>query len=250
MQSALKVSIVTIVYNSEKTLEDTIKSVLSQTYPNIEYIIIDGGSTDKSMDIVRKYQTRISKVISEPDRGISDAFNKGIKHATGDLIGILNADDYYTNDAVETVVECLDERHDVYCANLNLLGLNDRVQLRKSKVGWLNFGMYIMHPTTFVRKAVYNVVGGYDVQIKIAMDFDMMLRIKKHGYKFKYINKEIAFMRTQGVSSDVRKMHREELMVMRKNLVGLAYYASFVFNQLNRLRWRYFYKNPLNTPGQ
>src|SRR4051794_14825027 len=114
------VSIITIVYNSDKTLEDTIKSVLQQSYPHIEYILIDGGSTDQSLSIIKRYD-KFVKWISEPDKGISDAFNKGIKMSTGELIGIINADDWYEDGAIETIVKHLEKNCDVYCGNINLI---------------------------------------------------------------------------------------------------------------------------------
>ena len=100
-----KISIITITFNSEKTLEETIESVLSQNYPNLEYLIIDGGSSDGTLEIVKRYKDKIDFVISEPDRGISDAFNKGIRYATGEIVGIINSDDLLLPDALHKVAE-------------------------------------------------------------------------------------------------------------------------------------------------
>jgi glycosyltransferase involved in cell wall biosynthesis len=239
-----KVSIITVVYNAVDTIENTIQSVIEQTYPNIEYIVIDGGSTDGTMEVINRYKDRISKIVSERDKGIADAFNKGIALATGDWIGMINADDWYAYNAVERIIMSVTSNDVICCGNLILIGKNGYAECKKSKVSWLNFGMYIMHPTCFVRKEVYRNVGLYDTTLKIAIDFDMFLRIKAAGYRIKYIKEMLAFMHTGGVSSDVVTMHHEELTVMRRHLRSLSYLASASFNYLNRLRWRFFYDSP------
>jgi glycosyltransferase involved in cell wall biosynthesis len=239
-----KVSVITIVYNAVDTIENTIQSVIEQTYPNIEYIIIDGGSTDGTLQIIEQYKNSISKIITGPDMGIADAFNKGIALATGDWIGMINADDWYAYNAIERVMLNVSANDTICCGNLTLIGENGFALCKKSKVRWLNLGMYVMHPTCFVRKEVYERIGLYDTSLKIAVDFDMFLRIKSRGFKIKYIKEMIAFMRTGGTSSNVVQMHQEELIVMRRHLHHLLYLTSASFNYLNRLRWRFFYQNP------
>jgi glycosyltransferase len=145
------------------------------------------------------------------------------------------------------MMHSVNKQDDVCCGNIMLIGSNGVERNKKSKVGWLNFGMYIMHPTCFVKKEVYSQVGGYDTGLKIAMDFDFFLRIKNNGFKIKYVDEVVAYMRLDGVSNDAVKMHKEELSVMRRHLKGLSYFNSYLFNYLNRLRWRYFYKDPLRT---
>jgi glycosyltransferase involved in cell wall biosynthesis len=245
-----KVTIITTVYNAVGTIEQTLKSVINQTYKNIEYIIVDGGSTDGTLQVLYKYRDKISGMISESDKGIADGFNKGVAMATGEWIGMLNADDWYMPDAVKLMVEHTDAGDSVCCANLRLIGENGYERIKKSKVGWLNFGMYIMHPTCFVKRSVYQKVGEYDIAFKIAMDFDMFLRIKRAGYKIKYIDEHIACMRTNGVSSNTAKMHAEELAVMKRNLNGGGLLLSRIFNYLNKLRWRLWYKDPFRTNSQ
>lgn len=242
-----KVTIITTVFNAAETIEQTIISVVNQTYKNIEYIIVDGGSTDGTVKIIEKYRHKIQFVISEPDKGIADGFNKGIAAATGEWIGLINADDWYTLDAVALAMLYTSNNDNVCCGNLQLIGGNGYQRLKKSKVGWLNYGMYIMHPTCFVRKRVYDKVGHYDTHLKIAMDFDMFLRIKRAGFAIKYIDEHIAYMRTFGVSNNVQKMHAEERAVMKKNLDGFDFFLSGVFNYLNKLRWRLWYKDPFRT---
>ena len=239
-----KVSVITIVYNAVDTIENTIQSVIEQTYPNIEYIIIDGGSTDGTLQIIEQYKNSISKIVTGPDKGIADAFNKGIALATGDWIGMINADDWYAYNAIERVMLNVSANDTICCGNLTLIGENGFALCKKSKVRWLNLGMYVMHPTCFVRKEVYQRIGLYDTSLKIAVDFDMFLRIKSRGFKIKYIKEMIAFMRTGGTSSNVVQMHQEELIVMRRHLHHLLYLTSASFNYLNRLRWRFFYQNP------
>lgn len=242
-----RVSIITVVYNAVATIEDTIQSVINQTYRNIEYIIVDGGSTDGTLNVVNKYLEHIARFISEPDKGIADGFNKGIALATGDWIGMINADDWYAPHAVAVMMNNGSAKDDVRCGNIMLIGKNGFEREKKSKVSWLNFGMYIMHPTCFIRKEVYRQTGKYDVSLKIAMDFDMFLRIKYSGFKIAHIDETVAYMRMDGVSNDTVKMHHEELAVMRRHLRGLSYFNSWMFNYLNRLRWKYFYKDPLRT---
>jgi glycosyltransferase involved in cell wall biosynthesis len=242
-----KVSIITTVYNAAATIERTILSVIHQTYKNVEYIIVDGGSTDGTLQIINQYKDRISHVISEPDKGIADGFNKGIAIATGEWIGLINADDWYALDAIKLVINNTSPKDSVCCGNIFLLGANGHNHYKKSKVSWLNFGMYIMHPTCFIRNEVYKQVGTYDTSLKIAMDFDMFLRIKRKGFKIKYIDELLAYMRTGGISADVTKMHSEELTVMGRHLPGLYYLLASSFNYLNRLRWRFFYKDPFGA---
>lgn len=239
-----RVSVITTVYNAADTIESTILSVLHQSYPNIEYIIVDGGSTDGTLAIIEQYKDRIARVVSECDKGIADGFNKGIAMATGEWIGMINADDWYAANAIETIIDNITSADDVCCGNLVLVGDNGYQQMKNSKVSWLNFGMYIMHPTCFVRAAVYRQIGVYDISLKIAMDFDMFLRIRAEGYRIKYVNELIAYMNTGGVSRDVVKMHNEELTVMRRHLHKLDLLLAAVFNYLNRLRWRFFYRDP------
>jgi glycosyltransferase involved in cell wall biosynthesis len=243
-----KVTIITVVYNAVNTIEDTIKSVINQTYKNIEYIIVDGGSTDGTLEIIEKYRSRIDSFISEPDKGIGDGFNKGISMASGEWIGMINADDWYATDAVDNIMHGVSKDDYVCCGNIRLIGGNGAERDKKSKVSWLNFGMYIMHPSCFVRNCVYRQVGKYDISLKIAMDFDMFLRIKGYGYHIRYVDMMVAYMRMGGVSNNTVKMHREELKVMRRHLHGFDYLLSSLFNYLNRLRWRYFYKDPLREP--
>lgn len=222
-------SIITISYNSEKSIEQTIKSVLNQSYSNIEYIIVDGLSTDKTMDIVTSYidvfkeKGFIFKYISEPDKGISDAFNKGINLANGKLVGIINSDDWYEPNAVETIVGNIGNNFSIYCGCLNLYDSNlNYLKTRKSRPGLLPLGMYVMHPTVFVKREIYEN-NLFDTSLKIAMDYDVLLKFRKRGFKIKNIDKVISNMRLGGISWDIDRMRYEEKTVMKRNLNTALY---------------------------
>lgn len=193
------VSVITVVYNGEKYIESAIRSVLHQTYDNIEYIIIDGGSTDNTPGIIEKYKSKIALSISEKDRGISDAFNKGISHATGEIIGILNADDWYEKDTVEKIMTQM-ANADVIYGDLRLWN-NDKVDfILKGNHQSLDSEMRLNHPTVFVKKHCYTRFGVFNEMYKCGMDYDMMLRLKINGCQFAYIPSVLANMRWGGLS--------------------------------------------------
>ncbi|PWT78924.1 MAG: glycosyltransferase [Bacteroidetes bacterium] len=199
MDSLPLVSIITVSYNAKAYIEQAILSVLEQSYKNIEYIIIDGGSTDGTIDIIKKYEDRISKWISEKDRGISDAFNKGLKMASGSLIGMINGDDWYEPSTVEKIVRQIGE-NDIAYGDLRLFkeGKTDFVLRGNHK--FLDREMTINHPTVFVRKRCYEEFGLFDEKYKCAMDYDLMLRFWSNRCSFKYIPEVLANMRWEGLS--------------------------------------------------
>ncbi len=206
----MKVSIVTITYNSEKTLKDTIESVVGQTYRDIEYIIVDGNSTDKTIEIVNSYGDKISKFISEKDNGIYDAMNKGLRLATGDIVGILNSDDvYFDKYVIENVVKRFEEKlvdsvyGDLYYVEEN--DLSKVVRYWKSsdfKEGSFAKGWHPPHPTFFVKREVYEKYGLFDLEMKVSADFELMLRfLEKHRISTTYLPKVLVRMRTGGESN-------------------------------------------------
>ena len=181
----MKVSIITVCFNSSKTIEETIQSVLSQDYPNIEYLVIDGGSIDGTQTIIQKYQGKIASWVSEPDQGMYAAMNKGISMATGDVIGILNSDDVYVSSrAVSELMYVMSKaKADVVFADLILVDQNNlnkvlryydsgRFQPRKFRWGWMP-----AHPTVFVKKKYYDRVGLFALDYQIAADYEMLIRI-------------------------------------------------------------------------
>jgi glycosyltransferase len=206
----MKVSIITISYNSAETIEDTIKSVVSQDYQNIEYIIIDGASKDATLSIVDKYKDKIAKVVSEKDKGIYDAMNKGVQNATGDIIGILNSDDYYYDTTViSEVVRLFElEKTDGLYADLVYVDRTDSDKIiRYWKSGNYKPGKFLKgwmppHPTFFVKKEVYQNFGLYNTDLRSAADYEYMLRvIHKHGISLTYMPRILTKMRVGGMSN-------------------------------------------------
>ena len=206
----MKVSIITVVYNASSTIEDTITSVLNQSYPNIEYIIVDGQSNDGSIDIIKKYSNRISKFKSEKDEGIYDAMNKGIAMATGDVVGILNADDVYEHaEVIKNIVTKFHEKNsDAVYADLKYVMKNDLNKvIRYWKLGKYSDGKFLYgwmppHPTFFVKKDVYNKLGFYRTDLKSASDYELMLRfIHVNKINIDYLPEVIIRMREGGVSN-------------------------------------------------
>lgn len=205
-----KVSIITVCYNSEKTIEDTIKSVINQSYPNIEYIVIDGVSNDNTLAIISKYKDKITKIVSEKDKGIYDAINKGIRLATGDIIANLNSDDFYIdNNVIADVVATFEnEKTDTLYADLyyvDAVDTNKIVRYWKSKQykeGLFLKGWMPPHPTFFVKKEVYQKYGLFDLQFKSAADYEIMLRfIHRFKTSIAYLPRVIVKMRVGGVSN-------------------------------------------------
>lgn len=206
----MKVSIITITYNSGATLRDTIESVVNQSYPNIEYIIVDGLSNDNTLSIVDEYKGKIAKVVSEKDHGLYDALNKGIKLASGDIIGLIHSDDFYTNsDVIGDVVKTITEQNaDAVYADLYYVDKDDTSRIfRKWKSGNYKHGMFLNgwmppHPTFFVKKEIYEKYGSFNLQLKSAADYELMLRfIHKHQIKLAYLPEFIIKMRVGGKSN-------------------------------------------------
>lgn len=205
-----KISIITTSYNSSKTIRDTIDSVVSQDYENIEYIIIDGNSTDDTIDIINSYGNKISCLISEDDDGLYDAMNKGIRIATGDVVGILNSDDfYYTNHVISDVAEVFifNDVDSVY-GDLLYVDTIDTDSIRRYwKSGSFNIkkirkGWTIPHPTLFVKKEIYKKFGLYSIRLKNASDYEMILRLLyKNQISISYLPKIMVKMRIGGISN-------------------------------------------------
>jgi len=210
----LKVSILTVVYNGAATIRHSIDSVLGQDYPDIEYIIVDGNSKDGTQDIVRSYGNKIARFLSEPDAGIYDAMNKGIQLATGDVIGILNADDFYAYPSVVSeVAEVLASSNaDASYGDLEYIDANDATVVRRKwvsgayKVGAFLNGWMPPHPTFFVRKEVYNTHGHFRLDLGSAADYELMLRfVHRENIKLAYLPKVLVKMRAGGVSNSTLK---------------------------------------------
>ena len=207
------ISIITATYNSAKTINDTIKSVLCQTNKDFEYIIVDGGSTDETIDIVKSYESEFFgrlKWVSEKDKGIYDAMNKGIKMASGDIIGILNSDDYYTSaDILQTIADAFKcQNVDAIYGDIHFIkdGVPDKcVRYYSSRLFspfWLRFGFMPAHPSFYCKREVFDKSGLYRLDYKIGSDYEMMVRLfRKHKISSRYIPKDFVTMRTGGASN-------------------------------------------------
>lgn len=232
------VSIITVTFNAASFIEQTIQSVIHQTYKNVEYIIVDGGSNDGTVDIIRQYEDHISKWVSEPDKGLYDAMNKGIRMATGQLIGIVNASDFFNPDTVSIMVDAARKNPDVgiFHGDINMLNEDGSFFKRKSPDPDLSQhykGMKVYHPTMFVRKDVYQTLGVYDIQYRISADFDFILRCALANVKFHYIPEVISNFRVGGVSSVRQNAAMEECA---HSLSNNGYSAEIVASLLGQ--WR------------
>lgn len=229
MNKQPKVSIITTCYNREKTIGEAIESVLAQDYPNIEYIIVDGASTDNSVAVIRKYEDNLAKIISEPDKGVYDAINKGIKLATGDIFGLMHSDDiFYSTDRISKWVEAfVKEDADIVYGNGLFVDQEDMSKVVRDwisgpysksrlKRGWLP-----LHPTVYIKRSCFEEAGLYDDSFKIAADSDFLIRyLYTYNFKVHYVPEYIVRMRMGGLSTDPKKMKKkwaEDIRMYKKN---------------------------------
>lgn len=230
----MRISIITATYNSSSTVRDTIESVLKQSYQDYEYIIVDGNSKDNTIDIVAEYKDRFNgrlRWVSEPDKGIYDAMNKGIEMATGEVVGILNSDDFFTSDDVlERVAKEFDMNStlDAIYGDIHFVKDEDLTKCTRYYSSsyfrpWLlRFGFMPAHPSFYVRKEVYQKYGLYDLQFRTSSDFEMMVRLfGKNKIKAKYIQKDFVTMRAGGESTAgvdaKKKVNRDIASSLRKH---------------------------------
>jgi glycosyltransferase involved in cell wall biosynthesis len=226
------VSIITVAKNSQNTIEKTISSVINQNYKNIEYIIIDGGSTDETLDIIKKYADSISCCISESDKGISDAFNKGICISTGDVIGLINSDDWYEDNAISKVVErFFDEDIDITHGKLIRWKKDGEAEVSESNEKLLKVDSTVNHPTVFVKRKIYEDIGLFRRDFKYAMDYEWLLRAKiNENIRFSYIDSCLANMRLTGISSEYwRKANKEVLRAKNIHNKNISNYLYFYY---------------------
>lgn len=237
----LKISIITVCYNSEKHIENAILSVLNQSYSNIEYLVIDGGSKDATIKIINKYKDSISTFVSAPDNGIYDAMNKGLSLATGDVIGFLNSDDFYSDrESVKKAMEVFNRETNIDCvfANVNYVNedkpdkivrrwVSGEYKARSFKRGW-----HPAHPTFWVKKEIYKKFGVFDPSFKLAADFEIMLRfLEKYKITNIYINEPLIHMRLGGATSgslkNIIKQNKECYLAFEKNNIKISLLYTF-----------------------
>lgn len=244
----VKISVVTVCFNSVDTVEDTIRSVLAQTHAEVEHVIIDGGSTDGTLDVLARYRDRIDTVVSEPDQGIYDAMNKGIRRATGQMVGCLNADDVYADENVLADVATATTRNayeGVYGDLVYVPRDNDGKVLRYWKAGEylpgaFHVGWVPPHPTFFCLRSLFEKFGYYKARYRIAGDFELMLRlIEKHRIRVGYIPRPLARMRVGGRANRIRGMVRGNREILH----------AFAINGL-RPSLRFFWQKPFVKIGQ
>lgn len=231
----MKITIVTTTYNSSSTLRDTMESVLAQTHKDIEYWVIDGGSEDDTLGLIKEYEPRFDgrmKWISEPDNGLYDALNKGISRATGDVVGILNSDDFYTSPTVlEQVAAGFSDDVDAVYGDIHFVRPSDLgkcVRYYSSKLfrPWaLRFGFMPAHPSFYVRREVYERCGGYALDYKLAADYDMMVRLLyKEKIRCRYLSVDMVTMRTGGMST---KNVRNRLLLTKEDVKACRRYGLY-----------------------
>lgn len=246
----MKISLITITYNSEKTLADTIQSVLKQTYPNIEYIIVDGASKDNTVSIIKEYEPYFGgrmKWKSEKDKGLYDAMSKGIRMATGNIVGILNSDDFFTSEEVlQNVANAFlqDIKLDAVYGDVHFVdpsNLNKCVRYYSSKIfkrSLMRLGFMPAHPSFYIRRECFEKYGLYKTDYKVAADFEFLLRVIYKGkIKAQYLPIDMVTMRTGGASTSGLESHKK---IMKEHL--RAFRENGIYTNIFLLSLRYFYK--------
>lgn len=226
------ISIVTICYNSAETIEETIRSVLGQEYPLLDYVIIDGGSKDGTVDIVKRYEGQLGYFCSEPDKGISDAFNKGIRNSKGDIICMINSDDILLPGALNAVSEYYEEGVDVYRCNVIIRNKETDFAGRdipSMKFPLMPFFVNVDHQGTFVSAEAHRKWGYYDTNFRYMMDHDFLARCYQGGAKFKYVPVDVAEFRLGGCSVATIRQKKYDLEHIVLNNGGGKLLAKFCY---------------------
>jgi glycosyltransferase len=241
----VKISVITVTYNSASTIVDTLKSVVSQTHADIEHLIIDGGSKDDTLALIAAQGTR-ARVVSEPDRGIYDAMNKGLRMATGDIVGFLNSDDVYASPEVLASIAHAAEQRRADAVFGDLVYINPsrpkplvrywragKFTMRGLKLGWMP-----PHPTLYVRRRIMQEVGPFDADLRVAADYEFILRLlKRPGLRIAYVPRVLVHMRVGGASNKsvpaMLTKSREDLGALRRHRVGGI--ATLIFKNLRKL---------------
>jgi len=238
MKNNLKVSIITVCYNSAGYIEEAIKSVLKQTYDNIEYIIVDGKSTDRTLSVINEYKEKISRIISEPDKGIYDAMNKGIRYATGDIIYFLNADDrLYDANVISDIADRFFKDNSIELLYGKVKPVDVPKELSnikkiyqptiiKKKTDFLRNS--ICHQAIFAKKDVFNKVGVFNINYKIYADYDWLLRVFNANIKMQFYDRFIAYYYYQGKSYYSRNNYTKEKLAVIRNNFDIWSYGYYI----------------------
>ena len=245
----MKISLITVAYNSAATIRDTVESVLNQTFPDIEYIVVDGFSKDDTASIVKEYEPKFNgrlRLINEEDSGLYDAMNKGIQMATGEIVGIINSDDFYhRNNVIETIAKAFEDPAvqatigDVRFVNPNNLDKTVRYYSSRKFSPWrFRFGFMPAHPSFFTYKSYFDEFGFYQTDYKIAADYELLVRfLYTHKLRYKYLHVDVMKMRTGGLStSSLRNtilLIKEDFRACKENGIKTNYFL---------LSFKYFVK--------
>lgn len=235
----MKVSVITVTYNASTSLEETMLSVFDQNYSHIEYIIIDGGSIDGTVDIISKYANKLSYWVSEPDKGVYDAMNKALKIATGDFLIFMGADDlFYANDVIQNVVNQISDMYAVYYGSVLFKGIGTKHLGKFNKIKWATTN--ISHQAIFYPRIIYKT-HSYDTQYKIYADYAYNLNLLKEKVDFVYVDEIITLYNMTGMSADTldETFQKDYRNLLFESVGILAYYVG------KCIRCLYFYKESL-----
>jgi len=232
----LKISVITATYNAQNTISKCIESILQQNFKNLQFIIIDGGSTDDTLKIIDKYHDQIDIIVSEPDKGVYDAMNKGIALATGDIVGTLNADDYYASDNIlQQIAAAFSERNiEILYGDLDYVDTIGNIcrkwRSETYRGGLFDWGWMPPHPTFYCRKNLFDKLGSYKLDYGSAADYELMLRfIHHHGSNPYYLNKVMVKMVVGGISNKSLKNRLKathfDFKAMRNNKISLPFFT-------------------------
>lgn len=239
----MKITVITVTYNSAATIVDTVQSVLSQTHSDVEYLIMDGASTDQTLEKLEPYRDRLAGLLSEPDQGMYDAMNKGLAHAKGDVVAILNSDDVYADAGVlSRVAECFEgSGADCVYGDLHYVSADLSRVVRDWRSGryrpdQFKRGWHPPHPSFFVKRSVYETLGGFNLDLKIAADYEFMLRVlQAQGHTVAYLPEVLVKMRTGGASNrsvrNIWKANRECYRAWRLNGYGCVTAAAAILRK-------------------
>lgn len=230
----MKISIITVVLNNEKTIERAILSVLNQDYQNIEYILIDGGSTDDTLKIINKYRGKIAVLLSEKDQGIYDAMNKGINNSSGKVVYFLNADDeFYDKHVISDVAKQIEANKDADyfyggVVSRNIFGgKSENIRMKRISNNAIKFGQNIPHQALFVRRYLFEKLGLFDLRYKINADYEWECRLVKKGYRGLFLKRIISYYNQTGFSSRISWNPYKERFAIIFNYFGVFYFLSF-----------------------